>query len=198
MRNVTGALAVLVVAWTCISLARAEPAPDAVRPLLPPGYDVITAVRVAPPGGTGPFLVVALAVHGEGEVLGRANRAPARPLLLFRQGPDGRFTQAGRNDTAVFRRDDGGQCDPFEENGLAAKGTFFTVQNGVACGAHWTDFVTFRFDAARKAFLFHSRITESWRLNPSNAPNAQALVLEHRSVQRADPRRPVTFDGFRP
>ncbi|CAG9202720.1 hypothetical protein BVI434_180056 [Burkholderia vietnamiensis] len=38
----------------------------------------------------------------------------------------------------VLRANDGGQCDPFEDgyDGLAVKGRYFTVQNGVACGAH--------------------------------------------------------------
>ena len=73
----------------------------------------------------------------------------------------------------------------------------FTVQNGVACGQHWTDYVTFRFNAARQAFLFRSRIWKSWHLNPSNEPGAAAPVRDAGSMTRADPRRPVTFDAYR-
>ena len=106
----------------------------------------------------------------------------------------------GRNDRVVFRLDEGDQCDPFEDGyqGLVVAESRFTVQNGVACGQHWTDFITFRFDAARKSFLFERRDGHSWELNPSDDPGAEALVPGGSSFERADRRRPVAFADYRP
>ena len=181
-----GALLLLAAALPYAGMARAGSIPAAVVDLLPKGYDVIAFADGTLPGGRGRYFAIALAVHDEAEAVRTADSAPARPLLLFQQGKHGAFRLAGRNDRVVFRRNEGGQCDPFEDDALVATGASFTVQNSVACGQHWTDYVTFRFDPARQAFLFRRRIWESWRLNPSDAPGGDALLrcgMETRSVQ---------------
>ena len=125
--------------------------------------------------------------------------APPRPVLVYRVTPAG-AQLIDRNDHVVLRRDDGGQCDPFEkdEGGIAVSGRSFTIENGVACGQHWTDFVTFRFDPAHRAFIWRSEILESWRLNDSRAPDAEALISDGRTVRRADPKRPIDLGAYRP
>ena len=106
----------------------------------------------------------------------------------------------GRNDDAVMRHDQGGQCDPFDpEHGLVLKGDYVTVQNEVSCGAHWSDYVTFRYDRARSELLFDSEIYHGWKFNPSDNPSAEALVPDGKlSVTRADPHHPVTFAAWNP
>ena len=127
-------------------------------------------------------------------------RAPRRPLLVFIQNADGTFTLAARNDRIVYAADEGGQCDPFpgDDDGLAVNGAFFTVQNSVACGQHWTDYLTFRYSPEIRNFVFHKRIFESWRMNTSKQPNAEALVLGKRTVSSGDKNRPILLRDYRP
>ena len=134
------------------------------------------------------------------EGLKAKGESPARPMLVFGKGRDGAFRLLARNDVLVMHIDEGGQCDPFMDGGgvIAVKGPYFTVQNGVACGQHWTDYVTFRFDATKGAFLFDNEVSESWRLNSSNEPGAEALVRDGpRRVKRGDARRVVSFGEWR-
>ena len=136
------------------------------------------------------FYVVAL-----GSVRERAgppkasDRAPTRPLLIFEQRPDGSYGLAGRNDKVVMRADDAGLagngCDPFEDGHIVAKGPYLTVENGVSCGTHWTDYVTFRFDPQLRGYAFDNWRFQSWKLNPKSDPDADALVLDVNRVVRA-------------
>nr|WP_235210707.1 hypothetical protein [Caballeronia sordidicola] len=64
------------------------------------------------------------------------------------------------------------------------------MQNGVACGAHWTDFITFRYDAERRAWLFDSEIfTSSDPLN--GTPDKTDATHANRAKQ-------VAFEAWRP
>lgn len=121
-----------------------------------------------------------------------------RPLLIFTQNPDGTFRLAARNDAVVLRAGDGGQCDPFEdgEDGLAIRNRHFTVQNSVACGAHWTDHVTFHYNKDRHDWFFHKEIRQSWRLNDD--PEGDALKSDPAHITRADSRHPLSFQAWRP
>jgi hypothetical protein len=108
-------------------------------------------------------------------------------------------TLIARNDKVVLRRNEGGQCDPVEDVGaLTIKGRFFTLEQGVACGQHWTDYTTFRFDPRTRSFLWRNRIYESWRMNDDARPDAEALVNDRRLVSRANIRRPVTLGNYAP
>lgn len=91
-----------------------------------------------------------------------------------------------------MRADAGGQCGPFEDgyDGLAVKGRYFTVQNGVAFGAHWTDFITFRYDHERRAWLLDSEIATS--SDPLNG------TLDKTYVTRANRAKPVGFGAWHP
>ncbi|VBF49926.1 hypothetical protein [Burkholderia pseudomallei] len=121
-----------------------------------------------------------------------ADNPSPRPLLIFEETPNGTYTIAARNDNVVFRADEGGQCDPFEDgyNGLAVKGHYFTVQNGVACGQHWTDFITFRYVSERHAWLFDNEIFNSFD------PLGGTPDTTH--VTRANRAKPVTFEAWPP
>lgn len=144
-----------------------------------------------------PICIVVAAMPDEGD-LHSARTAPPRALLVFRLAGSSAKLVA-RNDRVVLRRNEGGQCDPIEDAGaIAIKGRFFTLESGVGCGQHWTDFITFRFDPRTRGFVWHNRIAESWRLNNDDRPNAQALVSDGRRVWRADPRHPVTLSAYVP
>ena len=167
--------------------------------LLPRRYTVLGSA-VVDPGSPGlRFYVVALGREDESSTTAKG-KAPARPLLILRsQG--GRSVLAGRNDTVVLKADEGGQCDPFldSDGEIAARGPYFTVENGVACGNHWTDYITFRFDHASNGFVFDNERSENWVLNPSQDENAEALVRDGPQVVRRPPLgRRVPFSAWRP
>ncbi|MFC6842087.1 hypothetical protein [Xanthomonas theicola] len=116
--------------------ARAAELPADVLRQLPAGYLPLAQLRADLDGDGRADHLVARPQRGEAE---RAP-APARPLLIFVRQADGGYRLAARNDCVVLKRDNGGQCDPFTDSDdpFAAKGRYFTVQNGVSCGQHWT------------------------------------------------------------
>ncbi len=119
-----------------------------------------------------------------------ADTPSPRPFLIFEEGAKGAYKVAARNDTVVLRADEGGQCDPFDDgdNGIAVKGSYFTVQNDVACGAHWTDFVTFRYDTGRRAWVFHSEIFDAF--------DPLGDTPDKTSMTRENPAKPITFESW--
>jgi hypothetical protein len=161
--------------------------PKSIRAQLPEGYEVMQS---APGPALGnkrqSFLVV---VHHSVDT--RENASP-RPLLIFESQDDGAFKLTARNDVAVLRADEGGQCDPFDEedDGLAVKGLYFTVQNAVSCGSHWSDFITFRYDVTAGKWLFQSEIvTTSYPLEGTP---------DKTSVTRSNMEKPVSFADWMP
>jgi hypothetical protein len=154
---------------------------------LPAGYEPMvfsSGPRIE--GGRRSLLVVA---HRSDDA---PNSPSQRPLLIFEEQASGEYRLSARNDTVVLRADEGGQCDPFEDgyDGLAIKGRYFTVQNGVACGTHWTDFITFRYDTERRAWLFDSEI-----FTTSDPLNGTPDKTEVTHANRANP---VAFEAWRP
>lgn len=173
--------------------------PAGIARQVPKGYVVLGSAAAS--FGPHAFHIVALGKLGEDTLSRHPHPAAARPLLLFERRPDGSFRQVGRNDTVVMHADDGGQCDPFLDGGgtIAVKGRYFTVQNGVACGQHWTDYITFRFDDALGRYVFDNERSESWTLNPDPKPDAEAMVRDTPpKVERGDKAKPVTFERWRP
>lgn len=186
-RFIRTALAALTLC--CPSIAASAPLPPALLRQLPRGLEVIASARSNPaPARTFYFLV--LASHDEADRAGREH-APPRPLLVFEARKAGRYVLAARNDELVFRADEGGinGCDPFEGRRIAVKGAYVTIEQGVACGAHWTDFVTFRFDSRSNIYLFDNWRTQSWSLNPSGDPLAEPLVSNGQKIVRSRGRR---------
>lgn len=166
---------------------------------VPPGYVVLG--NAAASFGSHAFHIVALGKLGEDTPPSPPHPAAARPLLLFERRPDGSFRQAGRNDAVVMRADDGGQCDPFLDGGgtIAVKDRYFTVENGVACGQHWTDYITFRFDDALGRYVFDNEKSESWTMNLDRRPSAEIMVRDPpRKIKRGDKAHPVPFERWRP
>lgn len=161
-------------AAVCMATAAAATVPTDVARQLPPGYGIIGSATLTVGEPARSFEIVALGRKDE-EALATSRHAPARPLIIFERRSSG-FVPVGRNDHVVMKADEG-QCDPFLDGGgtIATKGRYFTVENGVACGQHWTDYITFRLDE-RAGFVFDNERQEDWELNPSNDPDAEALV----------------------
>lgn len=172
----------------------AETLPAAIGRALPAGFEVQTFATSEI--GTRQFHIVALKSLAE---TADEEEAPSRPLLIFGRRGRGPFVLLARNDHVILRRDAGGAngCDPFEDGRIAVKGAYFTVEQGIACGQHWTWFVTFRFERQRGQFVFDNLRSESWSLNPSNDPDAEALVSDGQQIERGWPPL-VTFADWRP
>jgi hypothetical protein len=192
MRKVIAVLATMPIA----SAAAGQGIPDSIMGQLPAGYEVLASAWVAAGRPSRAFAIIALGRRDE--AADRTRVASARPLFVFeRQG--GRFVLAGRNDDVVMKADEGGQCDPFLDGDatIATRGRYFTVQNGVACGQHWTDYVTFRLDDQTGGFVFDNERTESWSMN--RAPDGDALVRDAPpSVVRDRPHHVTPFAVWRP
>lgn len=197
VRGARALLAALAVAATP-ALCQESPLPREITRQLPAGYEVMTSTSSDFDGDGRVDVVVVVRRKNEAAFRTKGVSAPARPLLVFLQRQRGTFTLQARNDVVVFAADQGGQCDPFmdADEGLVAKGAFFTVQHAVACGAHWTDFITFRYSPTQRQFVFHTRIYESLVFNPSNDASAEALIPGKRSVTRANARRPVLLSAY--
>jgi len=178
--------------------AQAASLPKNIISQIPAGYTVLSYKGGELNDDKLEDFLVAIHKADEKVIAEKAGKAPRRPLLLFVQNADGTYTLAKRNDHVIFAADEGGQCDPFEdgEDGLVIKNHYFTVQNSVACGSHWTDFITFRYEPRMHDWIFHKRVSENWVMNNSNDPNADALVLENRRVENGKGKPPVPFEKY--
>lgn len=170
--------------------------PSHIQNQIPSGYEVSTFATGQV--GLRQFYFVALQSRTEESEAVRQAPAPSRPLLIF-GGKQGRYALLGRNDHVILRRDEGGfnGCDPFEGKTIAVKGTYFTVEQGVSCGQHWTYYVTFHFNQRLGDFVFDNLRSESWSMNTSSDPTAEALVSDGQHVDRAK-KRLVAFAKWRP
>lgn len=169
----------------------AEGLPKSILNKIPRGYAVLThSSGMLNDDSLKDYLVV---IHKPKETdINSPSYAAERPLLLFIQKTNGDFDLAKRNDDVVFRLDEGGQCDPFLDgnNGLAIKGQYFTVENGVACGQHWTDYITFKYEPALKNWVFYKRIFEE-SFDPGN-PDGK----EERVVVKAPRKHKILFEKY--
>ncbi|WP_416638740.1 hypothetical protein [Pseudomonas sp. OHS18] len=107
------------------SLASAHELPASILEQIPEGYSVLRhASGELNDDALADYLVV---VHKSQEAtLSSEQPAPARPLLLFTQRTDGSYALSKRNDQVVFRVDEGGQCDPFGDDGRGWSSTSAT------------------------------------------------------------------------
>jgi hypothetical protein len=176
---------------------QAQSLPREITAQLPPNYRVMTFAKAQPRVGYEAVFVVLAATNEAAFQRNLEIAAPARPALLYERRANGPYRLAARNDHIVLRINEGGQCDPFEFGAISVRDTFVTFENTVACGAHWTNYVTFRFDPRAVAYQFHNQRYQSLSFNPDRSPNAQALVEDPVRVVRAG-RRPVGFSAWRP
>jgi hypothetical protein len=167
----------LLIAAVLTTASGKADAPGDLGGRLPPGYEIIGHASVVAGRPSRSFEIVALGRKHEDAARQGPQGAPVRPLLIFER-KNGHLVPTDRNDHIVMKADEGGQCDPFLDGDatIATKGRYFTVENGVACGEHWTDYITFRLDDRSGGFVFDNERQEDWEFNPSNDPNAEALI----------------------
>lgn len=127
------------------------------------------------------------------------SNTPARPLWLFLQTSEGRYKLTRRNDDVVAGVGDYWQCDSFGDGtgGVVIKNGYFTVEHEIACGAHRTDFITFRYAPDLKDWIFHKRVFENWVMNNGDDANADALKLDARVVETGKGKSPVLFEQYK-
>ena len=174
--------------------------PRGVSDQLPKGYESM-AVKMGDINGDRLIdYVIVVRDKDENKIYERTKQAPRRPLLIFIQKPDSSFVLSARNDFVVYRLDMGGQCDPFldDGDGISIQGIFFTIENGVACGAHWTDYITFKYSKKLNNWIFHKRIFESWVMNFSGSPDAEALILDSKKMTLGNQKSPLFLGSYQP
>jgi hypothetical protein len=185
-------------------MAELKPSPHAVPAVvmqqLPKNHHVLAFQSSDFNGDGRRDFVVVVGRDDEKRSPGATEPAPQRPLMVFLQGEREDFALSARNDKIVYTADQGGQCDPFLDGSekLAAKGEFFTVQNGVACGQHWTDYITFKYSTELGQFVFHKRIFESQELNRAQSSSGPALVPTQRTVTAAQKSQPIGLADYAP
>jgi len=181
-------------------IAATLPASAMAQVVLPAGHHVIAEARMKTASPERSFRIVAMGRDGESRETLNGTEAQLRPLLIIEEKP-GSSRIVGRNDHVVMRADEAAQCDPFDADdgsGIAVKDRYFTIENGVSCGQHWTINITFRLDD-RLGFVFSTTRTETWEMNPDTRPDAPALIRDTPlRVVRANPRKPVRFADWRP
>ena len=170
---------------------QAEGLPQSILNKIPRGYVVLTHANGKLNDDELTDYLVVVQKAGEANI-NSLSYAAERPLLLFTQKPLGNYELTRRNDHVVFRLDEGGQCDPFLDsgNGLTIKDHYFTVENGVACGQHWSDYITFKYVPALKDWVFHQRIYEA------SHDVADQNGKFKRVVQKAAKKRKILFEEY--
>ena len=177
--------------------ASAQDASPQIRGQVPVGYRVLSTATGSFGDLKRRFYIVAIGTRPVDIGPVDYKDARPRPLLIFGQRPDGRLVLIARNNHVVLRADQGGQCDPFGDGNIAVKGRYFTVENSVACGNHWTDFITFRFDPRLNNFVFDNERYQSWRFNPSPRDDVEALLPDPQHVERPAKGTTILFSEWR-
>lgn len=170
--------------------------PISIQRQLPPGYVVFAFAEGKINDDALDDYIVVLRRPNEEEYRFHED-APARPLLIITQASDNTYSIVRRNDNVVFRINEGWQCDPFENGDIAIAKGFFTVEHEVACGQHWTVYITFRYVPKLKDWIFHKMTSENFVFNTSEDPEADALVSEGVQVVKANPKSPLLFARYR-
>lgn len=142
--------------------------------------------------------VVVLRNNNEAESVNHRERI----LLVYMQTKPEIYSLQAKNSQVVFTLDDSGiGGDPFDYQngqGITTKGSYFTVENEVAAGIHWTDFITFKYSPSMKDFIFHLRVYEQWGMNPSTDPDAEILVVTAHKETKADLKKPILLSDYKP
>lgn len=168
-----------LLALAALPQAPPEPAPAvpaAIRKALPAGYQVLAAEKGDLNRDALPDYAVVLHRPNEAKTSDVIDHPTKRPLLLFVGGAGGTYTMAARSDNAVYCVDCGGiMGDPFM--GVTIKSGYFTVEHYGGSAWRWTRFITFRYDAATRAWLLHRDGHESfYALDPEHGKTTMRTV----------------------
>ncbi|MDI1297737.1 hypothetical protein [Methylotenera sp.] len=181
------------------SVAYAQALPKDILTQLPKSYEVMSSLGGELNDDNLTDYLVVTHIKNEEAIFKKTGVSSPRPLYIFIQNQNKTFSIAKKNDDVVFAIDQGGQCDPFEDgmDGLVIKNKFFTVQNSVACGEHWNDFVTFKYDVKLKDWIFHKHTFQSF--NFADLTNSNDEFAENKlHITKANPKKVVTFEAYQP
>lgn len=123
------------------------------------------------------------------------NKPDKRPLLLLLGQPDNSYKLTYRNDNIAYCIDCGGFFgDPF--TGTTIKNGYFSIEHGIAGGQHWEQVLTFKYDRLKKNWFLHKDHYISYKLNESDDPDAEALVLDIDKMETSKDFGIISFDKF--
>lgn len=118
-----------------------------------------------------------------------------RPLLLLLGQPDNSYKLIYRNDNAAYCIDCGGVFgDPF--TGTTIKNGYFSIEHGIAGGQHWEQVITFKYDRSKKNWFLYKNHYVSYKLNQSDDPDAEALVLDVDNMKTSKEFGIISFEKF--
>ena len=141
-------LAVLALATVtaCSPAKDGDSLPKVILSAMPVGYKAASFMSNDFNGdGINDFVVIATSIKENADQSSLRDVSPKRWVLVYFGKDDStelKYDLVGQNDTVALPANGGGlagPCDPVFDHGggLAAKGPYFTVENQVACGAHW-------------------------------------------------------------
>jgi hypothetical protein len=118
-----------------------------------------------------------------------------RPMLLLLGQNNNSFKLEYENDNAVYCIDCAGVFgDPFIQTTI--KDGSFSINHGIAGGHHWDQVITFKYNKTKKNwFLFEDHYV-SYKLNKSNDPNAEALIIDVDNLKNSNDFGTIAFDEF--
>lgn len=170
--------------------------PEVLKAFIPTGYSVINVSSGdANLDGLIDNILVLRKITEEATSNYADGKPDRRPLLLLLGQSDHSFKLAFRNDNAVYCIDCGGVFgDPF--TGTTIKNGYFSIEHGIAGGQHWEQVITFKYDKLKNNWFLYKDHYVSYKLNESNDPNAEALVLEVDKMKTSKDFGIISFEKF--
>ena len=149
--------------------------PDEILPFILTGYSVLDMESGDINKDGIEDIVLILKKNGEDSTSDVNEHPEARPLLLLLRSHEGKLTLAARNDSTVYCVDCGGMLgDPYME--IIIKNGYFTIEHYGGSSWRWTRDITYKYSAKDKWWYLHRDGSESMRMNPSDDPNAEAMI----------------------
>ncbi|OMQ13338.1 hypothetical protein [[Flexibacter] sp. ATCC 35103] len=118
-----------------------------------------------------------------------------RPLLLLLGQKDGNYKLAYKNENAAYCIDCGGLFgDPF--NAIVIKNGYFSVEHRISGGHHWEHITTFKFNKTKNNWYLYKDHFINYILNPSQDPNAEALIANVDKLETVKDFGEISFQQF--
>ncbi|KQB37290.1 hypothetical protein [Flavobacterium aquidurense] len=118
-----------------------------------------------------------------------------RPLLLLLGQKDGSYKLAYKNENAAYCIDCGGLFgDPF--NAIAIKNGYFSIEHRISGGHHWEHITTFKFNKTKNNWYLYKDHFINYILNPSQDPNAEALIANVDKLETVKDFGEISFQQF--
>ena len=170
--------------------------PEVLKPFIPKNYSAIniSSGDANLDGLTDKILVLRKNTEETTSNYGE-DKPDKRPLLLLLGQPNNSYKLIYRNDNAAYCIDCGGVFgDPF--TGTTIKNGYFSIEHGIAGGQHWEQVITFKYDRLKKNWFLYKDHYISYKLNESDDPDAEALVLDVDKMETSKDFGIISFDKF--